>query len=294
MDIIPLAFESLGTRGMATFVFTGELGILIDPGVDLAPMRFKLPPHRIELERKDQQWKSIREYAEKSDILVITHYHHDHFHEDEWGLFRGMHVLLKHPTEYINFNQKRRAKMLLERIRDIAADIQYVDSKAFIFNNLKIQFSQPVCHGINDRSGYVVQVSIQGDTSFLHTSDVTGPALPDQVEFILRENPDTIICDGPVSYMVGSRYDPSYLDTCINNLISIIEKTKVQKLVLEHHLLRELDWAEKIAPVFDAARRKGIGLLTAAEFAGLETELLEAQRKELYQRFGPNPNKSRF
>ena len=286
MDIVPLAFESLGTRGMATFVSAGDLGILIDPGVDLAPMRFRLPPHRIELERKAQHWDSIKTYAKKARILIVTHYHHDHFHEDEWGLFRGKQVLLKHPTRNINFNQKRRAKLLLERIKNVVDDIQYVDGKAFVFDNLKILFSQATCHGINDRSGYVIQVSIRSDTSFLHTSDVTGPVLPDQVEFILHENPDTIICDGPVSYMVGSKYDTSYLDTCVENLVSIVEKTKVRRLVLEHHLLRELDWKDKIAPVFDAARRKGIEVTTAAEFAGQETDLLEARRKELHKHVG--------
>ena len=292
MDIVPLAFESLGTRGMATFVLTGGLGILIDPGVDLAPMRFRLPPHHIELERKARQWSRIREYAKRAQILIVTHYHHDHFHEDEFELFRGKHVLLKHPTVNINFNQKQRADVLLRRIKDITLDIQYIDEQVFTFGSVKFQFSKPFCHGINDRSGYVVQVSIRSDTSFLHTSDVTGPALPGQVEFILRENPNTIICDGPVSYMVGSRYDTIYLDTCIENLVTVIEKTKVHKLILEHHLLRELDWKNKITPVFGAARGKGIQLLTAAECIGFETDLLEARRKDLYRVFGSNPRSS--
>lgn len=271
---------------MATYVSTCGLNILIDPGVDLAPMRFRLPPHKIELERKAQQWSRIREYAKKAQILVVTHYHHDHFHEDEFELFRGKHVLLKHPTKNINYNQKRRATALLDRIQGLAGEIHYVDGKNFTFGNVSVRFSQAVCHGINDRSGYVVEVSIRGDTRFLHTSDVTGPILPEQVDFILQENPEIIFCDGPVSYMIGSRYDTSYLDTCIENLIAIIEGTDVKTLLLDHHLLRELEWQDTISPVFDAAQDKDVVISTAAEYVGLQTDLLEAKRKELYEQFG--------
>ena len=42
MNIKPLAFESLGTRGMATSVVTRDCILLIDPGVDLASRRFGL------------------------------------------------------------------------------------------------------------------------------------------------------------------------------------------------------------------------------------------------------------
>ena len=285
MNIVPLACESLGTRGMAAYISTGDLGILIDPGVDLAPMRFRLPPHRIELERKTQHWNRIREYAQKAQILIVTHYHHDHFHEDESELFRDKHVLLKHPAKQINFNQKKRARILLKRIERLAREIHYADGKNFRFGDVRIQFSKPVYHGIDDRSGYVVEVSIRNERTFLHTSDVTGPIRPEHLEFILKENPEILLCDGPVSHMVGSKYDTSYLDTCIKNLITVIEQTRVQKFMLEHHLLRELEWKDKIAPVFDAAEKRGIILSPAAEFAGLKTELLEARRKELYEEY---------
>ncbi|UCE19409.1 MAG: MBL fold metallo-hydrolase [Gemmatimonadota bacterium] len=286
MNIVPLACESLGTRGMAAYVSTGDLGILIDPGVDLAPVRFRLPPHRLEIERKAQHWNRIRAYAQKARILIVTHYHHDHFHEDEFELFRDKHVLLKHPEKQINFNQKKRAKALLSRIENISREIHYVDGRHFTFGDVRITFSRAVCHGINDRSGYVVEVSIRNETTFLHTSDVTGPIRPEQLEFILKQDPEILLCDGPVSYMVGSKYDTRYLDDCMKNLITIIERTRVHKLMLEHHLLRELEWQDRIAPVFDAAKERGVILSTAAEFGGLKTDLLEARRKELHARSG--------
>jgi len=32
MEIVPLAFDSMGTRSMATFVRTGDTSLVIDPG----------------------------------------------------------------------------------------------------------------------------------------------------------------------------------------------------------------------------------------------------------------------
>jgi len=282
LEIVPLAFESLGTRGMATFVSAGRVKILIDPGVDLAPKRFGLPPHRIELERKTEQWGRIRAYAGKASVLVVTHYHHDHFHEDESELFSGKTVLLKHPTENINVNQKKRARVLLERIQKRAKEIHFADGEEFAFGEVRIRFSPAVCHGVNSRSGYVVEVSVRSEGVFLHTSDVGGPVLPEQVEFIIRENPRVLLCDGPVSYMVGSRYDEDYLYRTTENLLTIMEQTDVKDLILDHHLLRELSWREKVRQVFEAARVKGVTVSTAAEFAGLKPDLLEARRKELY------------
>ena len=79
MKIVPLAAESLGVRSSATFVETTDVRILIDPGVSLAPVRFGLPPHPLEIRAMNESWRTIKEYAARSDILVITHYHFDHF-----------------------------------------------------------------------------------------------------------------------------------------------------------------------------------------------------------------------
>ncbi len=38
-NVVPLAFDSFDIRSMATFVEADDLGVLIDPGVSLAPLR---------------------------------------------------------------------------------------------------------------------------------------------------------------------------------------------------------------------------------------------------------------
>ncbi len=58
----------------------------------------------------------------------------------------------------------------------------------------------------------------------------------------------------------------------------ILNETGVETLVVDHHLLRDLKWKEKIARVFETGKE----VKTAAEFLGLENDMLEARRKELF------------
>ncbi len=69
----------------------------------------------------------------------------------------------------------------------------------------------------------------------------------------------------------------------LTNLIAIMEKTTVKRMVLDHHLLREVQWKNRVISVFSKARTRGVELMTAAEFIGLKTDLLEARRRELYE-----------
>lgn len=78
MRVIPIASDSMGTRSMATFVETRDLKVIIDPAVALGPKRNGLPPHPMEIEKMEEDWREIREYTARSDVVVITHYHYDH------------------------------------------------------------------------------------------------------------------------------------------------------------------------------------------------------------------------
>lgn len=130
----------------------------------------------------------------------------------------------------------------------------------------------------------MVQVLVKrGEESFLHTSDVEGPSVGDQIEFILKERPRTILLDGPLSYMLGFRYSQASLERAIDNILRVLDERKVECLIIDHHLLRDLKWRERIAPAFEKAEERGIRLVTAAEFLGKEPELLEARRRELYR-----------
>ena len=285
--IVPLAFDSFGVRSMATFVETDDLKILIDPGVSLAPIRYGLEPHPLEWQRLDETWAVIKQYAEESEVLIVTHYHYDHHDPDYPELYSGKTVFIKHPTQNINRSQKERAALFLEAIRGLPQKLEIADEKSFQLGKTRINFSKAVCHGTNPRLGCVTEVSIKGNSEkFLYTSDVEGPSLEDQIGFILEEKPDTLFVDGPMTYMLGYRYSFKSLEISNKNLARAIKETSLHTMVLDHHFLRDLNYKMRIKTVYEEAEKRGVKVITAAEFSGRKIEMLEALRKELYAKYG--------
>ncbi|OYT37523.1 hypothetical protein B6U82_01605 [Candidatus Pacearchaeota archaeon ex4484_31] len=286
MKIELIAFDSLGVRSMCTFVETKDTSILIDPSASLAPNKFGLPPHPKEIERLNELWQLIVKKARKAKVLIISHYHYDHYNPNRPELFKGKIVLLKDPKKNINKSQTIRAKEFLEKIEGIPKKIEYVDGKSFTFGKTKINFSKAVPHGINSKLGFVVETSVmEKNFKLLHTSDVEGPALKEQVEFILKEKPNFLIVDGPLSCMLGFRYPVTALNESIKNMLSIIDRCPIKTFILEHHFLRDAKWKERAKKIFEKAEKKKIKILTAAEFNNKPIEVLELKRKELYEKF---------
>ncbi len=272
----------MGTRSMATYVETEDYGLLIDPGVALGPSRYGLPPHPAEFKRMEEHWGAIKEFASKADGLVVSHYHYDHHDPEEPGLYRGKEVYVKHPTVNINKSQRERASYFLGRLGKLPHKLEFADGREFQRGETLIRFSPAVPHGTGPRLGCVLEVSVEeGGRKMLFTSDVEGPCLEEQVEFILKENPDVVYVDGPMSYMLGYRFSKQSLDAALKNIARILGETKVEKLIADHHLLRDLRWRERLGALHESLPR-GKELVTAAEYRGLENDLLEARRKELY------------
>lgn len=292
MKIIPLAADSFGTRSMATFVSTKDCKILIDPGVALGPSRYNLPPHPKEFKRLEEHWRKIKRFAKKAQALIVTHYHYDHHDPEEPELYKNKIVYLKHPTEHINKSQKKRAKYFLEQLDDLPKQLEYSDGREFKFGKTRIKFSKAVFHGASNKLGYVTEVFItDGKTKFIHTSDVQGPVTKGQTDFILKNKPDIVYLDGPLSYMLGFRYSYANLNNSVKNLIKIFNKTKIKTLIVDHHFLRDKKWKERIDKAIKAAEKKKIKIMTAAEFAGKKIEMLEAYRNELWKKY---PSKAKI
>jgi len=284
LNVKPLAFDSFGVRSMATFVETDDIAVLIDPGVSLAPLRYGLPPHPIEAQRMNEHWEDIKEHAVRSDVLIVTHYHYDHFDPEEPELYEGKIVYLKHPKEKINKSQAGRASYFLDKLNELPKSIDFADGNEFGHGATIIKFSSPVYHGTNPKLGYVVEVSIScGGEKMVFTSDVEGPSVADQAEFILQENPDLLILDGPMTYMLGFRYSRKSLALSIENINRIIKETSVKSILVEHHFMRDLKYRERIPEVYECATENDVKVITAAEYLGRDIEMLEARRKELFQ-----------
>ncbi|MFC1571260.1 hypothetical protein ACFL31_01750 [Candidatus Margulisiibacteriota bacterium] len=275
VKIIPLAADSLGTRSMAVYVETADVKILIDPGVALAGNRNGRPPHPIEVELMKEEWAKIKSYAEKADVLIISHYHYDHHNPYEPTLYRDKMVYLKHPLQKINGSQKKRASFFFKQIGSLPKSIEYSDGRKFEFGKTTIEFSKPVPHGWDEKLGWVTQVLIDdGQTKFIFTSDVEGATRTSQSSFIILNDPDTCLIDGPLTYMFGMS---------TKALGKIIKETKrLKTLVVDHHFARDPKWREKLADVYGAAKKRNVKLVCTAEFLGKKENLLEPFRKKLF------------
>ena len=100
---------------MCTFVSSPDINILIDPGISLSK-RFSLYPHPIEYRLLKKYRAKILEYAEKADIITLSHYHFDHstptFTDYVWNwstpettinIYHGKTVLTKDIRSNINY-----------------------------------------------------------------------------------------------------------------------------------------------------------------------------------------------
>ncbi|MEM3031179.1 MAG: MBL fold metallo-hydrolase [Candidatus Micrarchaeia archaeon] len=293
MKITPIAFDSLGTRGMATFVETGDCNILIDPGVSLAPVRYGLPPHSLELKRMKEHWREIKKLAKKSDVLVVSHYHYDHHNPEEPEVFKGKTLLLKHPTENINQSQGERAAYFLQKLGKLPKKIEWAEGKELVVGRTRILCSPPVFHGTSPKLGHVVETLVEeGKEKFIHTSDVEGPSQAEQAAFVLKHRPRVVFLDGPLSYMIY-RFGMHAIGASVQNMIGFVQEG-VETLVVDHHLLRDLHYKERLAPVYAAAEKTRARVVTAAEFARKKIDMLEAKRKELYMRFPEKTEGKKF
>jgi len=284
MKVLPLAFDSLGVRSTATWVETDQK-ILIDPGAALGPLRYGLPPSKIEYQRLEELARVIISYAEKSDILIVSHYHYDH-HFPEQDFYAGKVLLIKDPKNKINFSQKQRGKEFLNLLGKKPKRIEYADGKEFEFGKTRLKFSPPFFHGKEySKLGYVLitSVSYEGE-KLLHASDVQGPQTKTTTDWIISENPDILILSGYPTLLMGWKFSKFGLLESNQNLIKILSQTKANTVILDHHLVRDLHDLNKIEEVLKIAEKLNKKVITAAEFLGKEPDLLEARRKDFYKK----------
>ncbi len=288
MEIRPLAFESLGVRSQATLVETKDARILIDPAVSLAPKRYGLPPHQTEVDRLTELAKKIYEEAKCADVIIITHYHYDH-HDPGYiiplDIYSGKTVYIKDPSNFINPSQRfKRAPRFINAIKDMPKAIAVADGKVFKHGYTTIQFSHAVPHGADERLGYAVQVAINDkDSTILFTSDIEGMPKHLHIEFVKSVKPNFLIVDGPLSYLLGRALSEDELEESIRNMESVV-KNGLEYAVIDHHVLRDINYESVLKPVKDIAKSVGCKVITAAEYLREPIQILEARRRELFKK----------
>ncbi len=295
MEAVPIGEESLGVRSMCLYVETRDVRILFDAGVSLAPRRFGLPPHPRELERARKVRAHILRLAEVADVVTVSHYHRDHFTpwypsiymatdgETYRRVYGGKRVLLKSPED-LNWSQRRRHYGLAKALQEAGAEVIYADGREWSFGGTQITASSPLWHGpAGSKTGRVVAFAVKdGEETLAFVPDVEGPVEPEPVAFLRLVKPTIVVVGGPPTYLGWE------LDKAFAHLAEIIA-LRPHTLVLAHHLLRDAQWREKIGPVFELAEKQGVAVTTYAGLAGRPEELLEARRRELYEKEPAEP-----
>lgn len=279
MRVRYIAFDSYGVKSSCVRVETRDVVIVVDPGVASERRSFPLPREARRALRQRYE-AEIRHACSDADVIVITHYHYDH-HIPDQRLYRGKRLLIKDPEHSINRSQRWRAEKLLESLE---ADVEVADGEVFTYGSTEIRFSKPHWHGVEgSKLGYVIMVSIEdGERCLLHTSDIDGPVLREVADEIIEVDSDILIIDGPPTYLLGFIFAYYNLARSIVNLCYIIEESRAETIVLDHHLVRDYRFPELLHLVYQKARELDRRVCTAAELMGLRPRVLEA-----YEIHGP-------
>jgi len=278
MKITPVAAESLGVRSMALHVETADTRIFIDPAAALGPQRYGLQPHPRELDALDEAEQRIAGMLDTTDIVVITHYHYDHVARDG-AIYDGKTIYAKATDSHVNKSQQQRGTAFADQLDD--AQPVSGDGHTYEHGDTTLQFSPPMPHGPpGTRLGYVTMLTVRaGQQSLLYTSDVQGPVDDAAADYIIHEQPDIVIADGPPTYLIGWRFSRANLEKAEAHMCRIMDETGC-RLLLDHHLLRDPSYREQLPRLYS---RHGECIQSYAEYLGLENRLLEARRKQLWQ-----------
>jgi len=285
---------------MCTFVETPDVRILIDPGVALGP-RFRLLPHPREYEALKDSRRNIRKYARIADVLVVSHYHHDHFTpnftDTTWlasnpreaeAIYRGKTVMVKDARSSMNVSQRRRGWIFQSFCRKIGCETIIADGRSFEYGDTRMRFSASLPHGEDaGELGSVVATVVESHSErFIHASDIQGPMSNSALQFILREVPSTVIIGGPPTYLSGVKVPAESIRRGMEN-IEIIAR-RIPLVIVDHHLLRAQDSIRQLSAISKATRPLGGSIMTAAEYIHEQTQLLEANRATLYREDPPS------
>ena len=149
-------------------------------------------------------------------------------------------------------------------------ELRFAEGKSWKFGKTKLRFTQPFFHGIEySRVGWVFSTVIEFEGGkLLHSSDLNGPIIEDYADWIIEENPNVLILDGPMTYMLGYTLNLINFRRTLENAIRIIREIDAELIIYDHHLPREPKFKERTKEVWKEAKRAGRKVLTAAEYLG--------------------------
>ena len=136
----PVWFDSLGAKSSCVLVETPDVKIIIDPGVAAMQPSFPATPEEKETWKREGE-EAIKKVLKEANLVVISHYHYDHFLRGDPEIYREKTLFVKNPNEYINLSQRKRA---LEFFREIVKCFAGKELEYFFSKNDKKNYPDPL------------------------------------------------------------------------------------------------------------------------------------------------------
>ena len=104
------------------------------------------------------------------------------------------------------------------------------------------------------------------------------------LEFLgFAENPDIIAISGPPINETSWYFSKVGWEKAKDNLKYILTNSNVETIMLDHYLLREINFKKEFKDVYEFAEKQNKRVLTAAEFLGQPIRQLEAKRRFFWE-----------
>jgi len=161
---------------------------------------------------------------------------------------------------------------------ELSTSVTYADGKSFEDGDTKVKFSKPLFHGIEySKTGWVLSTVIEDPTgkTFLHSSDLQGPTIEDQADWIISEDPDYLFLDGPATYLYGYLLNKTNLERSVENAVRILRECDMEMMVYDHHLAREKKFRERTEKFWNIADESETEVFTVAESKNQTPKVLE-------------------
>lgn len=280
MNIEIIGAESLGVRSLCCLVILPDRRIIIDPGVSLGYVRHGLLPHPLQIAEGRKVRDKILNHLKNANDVVFSHFHGDHvplLHANPYQL--SVQALPSCFSELRCWSKSRddlSSKMLIrfQHLEDVlGANMQIAEG----LTQGPLSFSKAVPHGLSNSimgSLMMTRIELEGHV-FVHASDIQLLDAP-TVDKVIDWQPGIVLAAGPPLYL--KKLSQVERGLAWDNALRLAKN--VDTVILDHHLMRSEEGSVWLGQLSEEVGKK---IYCAADFMGKPRQLLEANRRQLYE-----------